>query len=259
MDMILPSTESLLNAVFFEDSLKTGKPYISSGPRNHESLFFVTKGSLLYECGGIKEVVPEGHTGYIKKSANDKSSAFNCDEVFYMAVNFSFGEEKCELPFATDASASLRLDGLFSEALAAFRSAGKGRKAVTGGLLLEIIGALYDEYEKNTQEKGAFAKIEHAINYLKENYADPELKISRLSEISAMSERQFRRIFFSLYGKNPYAFLLDYRIDKAKTMVYYTSKSISSIAYECGFSDVYGFSRSFRAHTGLSPKNYREK
>lgn len=58
MDMILPSTESLLNAVFFEDSLKTGKPYISSGPRNHESLFFVTKGNLLYECDGIKEVVP---------------------------------------------------------------------------------------------------------------------------------------------------------------------------------------------------------
>ena len=67
MDMILPSTESLLNAVFFEDSLKTGKPYISSGPRNHESLFFVTKGSLLYECDGIKEVVSRGSYRIHKK------------------------------------------------------------------------------------------------------------------------------------------------------------------------------------------------
>lgn len=54
MDMILPSTESLLNAVFFEDSLKTGKPYISSGPRNHESLFFVTKAVCFMNAMALK-------------------------------------------------------------------------------------------------------------------------------------------------------------------------------------------------------------
>ena len=37
------------DTVIFTDTLKKDSPYISKKPRNHESLFFVTKGELLYE------------------------------------------------------------------------------------------------------------------------------------------------------------------------------------------------------------------
>lgn len=40
------------DAVFFYDTLIYGKPYISSKPRNHDSLAFVTDGTLAYEKQG---------------------------------------------------------------------------------------------------------------------------------------------------------------------------------------------------------------
>ena len=45
------------DAVFFEDSLKKDYPYIAKKPRNHESLFFVKKGKLLYEKDDLKAVI----------------------------------------------------------------------------------------------------------------------------------------------------------------------------------------------------------
>ena len=48
-------TEAMINtddAVFFYDTLTYGQPYISSKPRNHDSLAFVTDGMLAYEKQG---------------------------------------------------------------------------------------------------------------------------------------------------------------------------------------------------------------
>ncbi len=39
------------NPVIFTDTLKTGSAYVAEKPRNHESIFLVTKGTLLYEKG----------------------------------------------------------------------------------------------------------------------------------------------------------------------------------------------------------------
>ena len=78
--------------VFFEATLTYGKPYVAEFPRNHESLFLVTKGRLFNEYKGKITVINEGQIGYISKGRRDISGAFECDEVSYIAVNFDFGE-----------------------------------------------------------------------------------------------------------------------------------------------------------------------
>ena len=95
------------------------------------------------------------------------------------------------------------------------------------------------------------------MEYLKEHYDDPELKISTLAQIENMSEKHFRRIFFDVYKKTPYAFLQEFRINKAEILLLNTAKSISDIAFQCGFSDIYSFSHCFKKHTGLSPTDYK--
>ena len=45
--------------IVFTDTLKKGSPYIAKTPRNHESIFFVTNGTLLYENGDMKEVIED--------------------------------------------------------------------------------------------------------------------------------------------------------------------------------------------------------
>ena len=47
------------------------------------------------------------------------------------------------------------------------------------------------------------------------------------------------------------------RLSKAKTLMQTTAKSIGEIAFEVGFSSVSYFIKTFKAHNGCSPNQYR--
>ena len=116
---------------------------------------------------------------------------------------------------------------------------------------------LYNEYILEDTNKKKLQQTEKAIEYLKNNYTDSSLTIKDLAESVYMSEKNFRRIFSEIYKKTPYKFLQDFRISKAEVLLLNTAKNISSIASECGFSDVYSFSHCFKNHIGVSPMEYR--
>ena len=253
------------DTTFFTDTLKTGKPYISKKPRDHESLFFVTKGGLLYEKQGKKEVVSKGQVGYISRGSVDISSPYLCDEVSYIAVSFCFDRQnplpQKTLPFDTVYSQGVayNYEKQFEQALNCFVSKSPGYITICNGMLLQIIGQLYNEHETGHDKFSKITKIENSIQYIKSNYSNPELKISKLALVANMSEKHFRRIFSEIYKKTPYAFLQEFRIDKAEILLLNTSKSISDIALQCGFSDVYSFSHCFKKHRKMSPRDYRTK
>ena len=60
-----------------------------------------------------------------------------------------------------------------------------------------------------------------------------------------------------IYGKTPYEYLQKYRIEQAEALLRFSSKSISEIAEQCGFSDIYSFSHCFKRQVGIAPKEYR--
>ncbi|MEE1280533.1 MAG: AraC family transcriptional regulator [Oscillospiraceae bacterium] len=251
------------DTVIFTDTLKKDSPYIAKKPRNHESLFFVTKGNLLYEKNKKTAVVCEGQVGYIARGSIDKSSAQSCDEVSYIAVNFCFDRQnaipKKTLPFETLCSDGIvyNYEKQFKQALNGFLSKTPGYMAMCNGIILLILGQLYNEHNLIETDLSKMKRIEKAIEYLKQNYGNSDLKISNLADIVNMSEKHFRRMFLDVYKKTPYLFLQEFRINKAEILLLNTTKSISDIALQCGFSDVYSFSHSFKKHIGISPIKYR--
>ena len=251
------------DTVIFTDTLKQGSPYISQLPRNHESIFLVTKGNLLYEKEHIKEVIKEGQIGYIERGSIDQSSAYLCDEASYIAVNFSFDRENTlsqkTLPFKTLCSQGLvyNYEKLFKDALNNYLSKAPGHISICNGLIIQILGFLYNEHNLDIAKYKKIQRIDAAIQYLNKHYNSSELKINRLAYEVNMSEKNFRRIFYDIYGETPYAFLQKLRINKAGILLLNTSKSISDIALQCGFCDVYSFSHCFKKHIGASPTEYR--
>lgn len=152
-----------------------------------------------------------------------------------------------------------KTEELFQTALDEYNSANPGSQIICSGILRQIIGLIYNNYALEKAGENKIAKIENALNYLKENYSRSDLKISTLSKIENMSEKHFRRLFFDIYSKNPYEFLRDYRLTKAKVMLLDSSKQISDIALDCVFSDVYSFSHCFKSVFGIPPKAYKEQ
>lgn len=250
--------------IFFYDTLTFGNPYISEKPRNHESICFVTKGNLLYEKGKEKTVIKTGRTAYIAKGSVDKSSAFDCDEVSYIAVNFNFEKNpslsRKHLPFDTLCLNVdfYRSEELFKQALYYQNSCEEGSHLICKGILCQLIGLMYNNRAISGANESKYKKIKNSLDYMNEHFFESDFKISDLSRISNISEKHFRSLFFELYNKKPYEFLINLRLNKAKALLLNNSKRISDVAVECGFSDLYSFSHCFKKYYGTSPKQYKK-
>lgn len=95
------------------------------------------------------------------------------------------------------------------------------------------------------------------LTYIQENYSDCELTNSTLAEKSGYTEAYMRQLFKSQVGTTPKQYILDIRLQHASQMLAETTKKVTKITSDCGFSNLAHFSRVFRAKFGESPIEYR--
>ena len=98
--------------------------------------------------------------------------------------------------------------------------------------------------------------IRHSIAYLNEHYAE-NISVEQLARLSHYSVAQFRKLFQKLMRMSPSAYVIQTRINAAKTLLKTSDKLISDIAAETGFCDHSHFIKSFRRATGLTPNEFR--
>ncbi len=72
-----------------------------------------------------------------------------------------------------------------------------------------------------------------------------------------VSYAHFRRLFRDFFGTPPGMFLLESRLQQAALLLTHSDAPVRAVALECGFSDEFYFSRIFKKHRLLAPKNYR--
>ncbi|MGI6449194.1 MAG: helix-turn-helix domain-containing protein [Desulfitobacteriia bacterium] len=99
--------------------------------------------------------------------------------------------------------------------------------------------------------------INQSIKYLKENYQH-EYCLEDVAKAANLSPYHFIRVFKSQTGKTPYEFLLDLKLQKAKEMLIDSTKTITEICSELGFSSPSYFAAVFNKNIGESPKVYRQ-
>lgn len=102
----------------------------------------------------------------------------------------------------------------------------------------------------------AFEEINNVRNYMLRN-CHKKINLAQLSDMTGYSESRFCVLYNSFFGTTPIDDLLNARIEKAKSMLSYSSMSVTEIAEKCGFSSVHYFSRKFKEFTGDSPTKYK--
>ena len=55
----------------------------------------------------------------------------------------------------------------------------------------------------------------------------------------------------------PFQYLVNFRINQSINLLSHSNKSISEIAYSCGFHDSSYYCKIFRQYNGVSPQQYR--
>ena len=84
-----------------------------------------------------------------------------------------------------------------------------------------------------------------------------KITINDIAKYVSLSVSQLNRLFKKEYGTTIYSYLLDCRIETAKSILKGTAMSVSEIAEKLNFTDEHYFSNIFKQQTGISPSKYR--
>jgi len=99
--------------------------------------------------------------------------------------------------------------------------------------------------------------ISPAIEYIHSHFASI-LTIESLADMCHMSVYHFIRTFKRYLNMTPHEYLLSYRLNQAKQMLWTSSLSIEEIAIECGFNSASHFARAFKANSQTTPGQFRK-
>lgn len=77
------------------------------------------------------------------------------------------------------------------------------------------------------------------------------------ARLCGVSRRRFNDLFTRRLGISPSRYITVQKISCAQMLLQLHGMSVTEAASQCGFSDVYYFSRVFKAETGLTPSEYR--
>lgn len=109
--------------------------------------------------------------------------------------------------------------------------------------------------EKKIQNETVFLlKID---NILEQYLMDSNFGVAQLCQKLYTSQSQLYRKVKALTNKSTVAYIRNYRLHKAKTLLEKSEISVTDVAYEVGFSDPFYFSRLFSEEFGYSPKKNR--
>lgn len=132
-----------------------------------------------------------------------------------------------------------------------------GYRVMAKGLFMQMAVYLSRCYsEEPTEESLDLLRIGDAIAHIEAHYTE-KISLNELAAKSHLSDRHFLRVFHACIGRSPIDHLMHVRIQKAAELLKLTERTITDIAYDCGFSDSNYFTRCFRKSMGRTPKQYR--
>ena len=103
------------------------------------------------------------------------------------------------------------------------------------------------------------SRINRVLDHI-DRHIDEELSLEVLADVAGFSRFHFHRIFRAMVGDTLNRWIQRVRVEKATMMLAgQPGKSITDIAFDCGFSGSAAFSRSFREAFGMSPREWRSR
>lgn len=98
--------------------------------------------------------------------------------------------------------------------------------------------------------------VQRALDYIHANLAR-KLRLEDIAGSARMSVFHFSRTFRKSTGTGPHRYLVQARVERVRTLLASSDRSLAAIADETGFSDQSHMSKVFRKFTGMSPKAFR--
>ncbi|MBR2929782.1 MAG: helix-turn-helix domain-containing protein [Clostridia bacterium] len=244
---------------------------------------------LFYIMGGTGQIVVEGvpypiRPGMVVLLRSGTEYIWQVGDMRYLAINFdyhrahenitrSFHVERAELVSYvlepdicfSDAEALSRpvvlydaasLEGRIMSIVSEFSLRRPYAVEYLGALLKAVIIAIARRcQDQQGVEPGSRAGVREIIAYVGRNYTKP-IKNTDIAAALHFNPSYMNRLFKAHTGMTVRAFLIEYRINAAIDLISGGELSTTELASAVGFTDVPHFIKTFKAHTGKTPKEY---
>ncbi len=139
-----------------------------------------------------------------------------------------------------------------------------GSDAMTGALMTQCLVHLFRRLPSQDEEALPWLmalqdeRLARVIDLILDAPGD-EYTVDSLAEIAAMSRSSFAEHFARSFGRSPMNFVNHIRMQRATQLLAVENLSIDEVARTIGYSSRSHFSRAFKEHSGLPPRDFRSE
>ena len=127
------------------------------------------------------------------------------------------------------------------------------RESIVLSLLNSMLPLLKKEKQSETDYGTNHA--EKVRLFIETNYIYP-IKMSEIAEEIHISEKHMYRLFMKRYQISPQNFLLQTRMNTAKTLLLQHKFPVKEVALSVGYTSLPSFSKAFSNYFGISPSSF---
>lgn len=127
---------------------------------------------------------------------------------------------------------------------------------------IELLLYELKNFEKNKKRKEVYYnrytvdRIIEVEKYIRNNL-DEKITINKLSDEFNISFDTLKRCFKQMFSTSIYAYIKKTRMEKAKELLESSDKGITEISLICGYSNHHSFSKAFKEHYKIAPREIR--
>ena len=237
-------------------------PNFSTPDHSHQfAVFTFVLGGRYTEVFGAKRRECERATALFHPGGDLHAEHFSGEGGRLFVIEFApewVSDLKKRINFPTETSQVRggRLAALGARAYAEFERFDEFSPVVLEGLMIEVIGEAGRLLERRSASKGP-RWLEDVETIIRQRFDEPltlEKIAGELRVHPVHLAQTFKRFRDSTVGE----YLREMRLESARENLKFTSRPISQIASQCGFSDQSHLSRLFKARYGITPRRYRE-
>jgi AraC-like DNA-binding protein len=265
------SNERILAVNDFVQSSRPAHPERCLHYHRHYELLYITRGVRELWTGG-REYRAEAGDLIVFRPCEAHFEYAGTRKISYFVLRFlpeELSHSHLEFPDAHEASPVLSLPSkpefvaLFNRMCIEVELKDPEARLLLGAYLVEFVAKLRRALRESTNrgqkpESGVRDRIGIAAALLQENVSGG-VALDKLARRTFMSMSHFAHSFKACVGESPRRYQIHERIQQAKALLLETEKPASEISQQLGYSSPYFFYRQFRAKTGHTTAEFRQR
>lgn len=159
-----------------------------------------------------------------------------------------------------DAVTAWDVRGLFERMSLTSTMPPEARQDVFAAQLTELLWILWSVTRSGSLEAPTTTStlVAKAVEFIRENYQNPELSVAMLTEYTFASRGHLSRVFKEYTMESIHSYITNLRMQHCRQAIA-EGKTVLDACTESGFSDYSSFLKTFHRLYGISPSEYRQR